>query len=69
MAQQPNDGRQAFGLASERRRNTQQALGEDAPITPLISTSPARDTRLDDDGRSLGGEIPKRSPVRAVTRF
>ena len=68
MAQQPNNVRQPFGLASERRRNTRQALGENAPIAPLISTSPARDTRLDDGGRSLGGQIPKRSPVRAVTR-
>ena len=46
MAQQPNDIRQAGGLASERRRKTRHALGEDAPIALLVSTSPARHTQV-----------------------
>jgi hypothetical protein len=42
----PNDIRQAGGLASERRRKTRHALGEDAPIALLVSTSPARHTQV-----------------------
>jgi hypothetical protein len=42
MAKQPNDTRQAGGLAREWRRKTRKALGEDAPITSLVSTPPAR---------------------------
>ena len=61
MAKQPNDSRQAGGLAGERRRKTRQALGEDAPITPLVSTPPARQAYVNDDRRSLSGQITKRS--------
>jgi hypothetical protein len=69
MAKQPNDSRQAGGLARERRRKTRQALGEDAPITPLVPTPPARQAGINDDRCSLSGQIPKRSRVSAVTRF
>jgi hypothetical protein len=55
MAKQPNDSRQAGGLARERRRKTWQALGEDAPITPLVSTPPARQACANDDRCSLSG--------------
>jgi hypothetical protein len=61
MAKQPNDSRQAGDLAGERRRKTRQALGEDAPITPLVSTPPARQAHVNDDRRSLSGQITKRS--------
>jgi hypothetical protein len=53
MAKQPNDTRQAGGLARERRRKTRQALGEDAPITPLVSTPPTRQACVNDDRCSL----------------
>ena len=46
-----------------------QALGEDAPTTPLGSTPPARQACVNDDRCSLSGQIPKRSRVSAVTRF
>src|SRR5271167_78841 len=69
MAKQPNDTRQASGLARERRRKTRKALGEDAPITSLVSTSPAPQACVNDDRCSLSGQIPKRSRVSAVTRF
>jgi len=55
MAKQPNDTRQAGGSARERRRKTRQALGEDAPITPLVSTPPARQACANDDRCSLSG--------------
>jgi hypothetical protein len=67
MAKQPHDFRQAGGLARERRRKARQALGEDAPITPLVSTPPARQACVNDDRCSLSGQIPKRSRVSAVT--
>jgi hypothetical protein len=60
--------RQAGGLAREWCRKTRQALGEDAPITPLVSTPPARHACVYDDRRPLSGQIPKRSRVSAVTR-
>jgi len=52
MAEQPDDSRQAGGPARERRRKTRQALGEDAPITPLVSTPPAPQACVDDDRRA-----------------
>ena len=57
------------GPARERRRKTRHALGEDAPITPLVSTPPAPEAGMNNDRRSLCGEITKRSPVSAVARF
>ena len=51
MAQQPNDIRQAGALAGKRRRKIRQALGEDAPIAPLVSTSPARHTSVNPSSR------------------
>jgi hypothetical protein len=55
MAKQPDDSRQSSGSAGERRRKTRHALGEDAPITLLVSTPPAPEASLDNDRRSLGG--------------
>src|SRR5580704_5259307 len=69
MAKQPDDSRQAGGPARERRRKTRQALGEDAPITPLVATPPAPEAGIHNDRRSLSGQIPERSPVGAVARF
>ena len=69
MAKQPNNFRQSGGPARERRRKTWHALGEDAPITLLVSTPPAPQAGIHNDRRSLSGQIPERSPVRAVARF
>jgi hypothetical protein len=69
MAKQSNNSREAGGPARERRRKTRHALGEDAPITPLVSTPPAPEAGMNNDRRSLCGEITKRSPVSAVARF
>jgi len=66
MAKQPNDSRQAGGPARERRRKTRQALGEDAPITPLVAAPPAPQACINNDGRSLSGQIQERSRVGAV---
>ena len=41
MAEQAYDFRKAGGLARERRRETRQALGEDAPVTLQVATPPA----------------------------
>ena len=68
MGKQPNDTRQASGLARKRRRKTRKALGKDAPTTSLVSTPPARQACFNDDWCSLSGQIPKRSRVSAVTR-
>jgi hypothetical protein len=69
MAKQPNDSCQAGGLARERGRETRQAPGEDAPITPPISTPPARQACANHDRCSRSGQTPKRSRVSPVTRF
>jgi len=69
MAKQPDDSRQAGGPARGRRRKTRHALGEDAPITQLVSTPPAPEAGTNNDRRSLSGQIPERSPVSAVARF
>ena len=55
MAEQPDDSRQAGGPARERRRKTRHALGEDAPITQLVSTPPAPEAGINNDRRSLSG--------------
>src|ERR1700677_457926 len=55
MAEQPNDFRKAGGSADERRCKPRHALGEDAPVTLLVSTLPAPETGLNNDGRSLSG--------------
>jgi hypothetical protein len=55
MAKQPDDSRQAGGPARERRRKTRHALGEDAPITQLVSTPPAPEAGIHNDRRSLSG--------------
>jgi len=41
-------------------------LGEDATLTAIVPASPAGQSRLDDNRRSLGREIPKRSLVGTV---
>jgi len=69
MTDEADDFRQTRGLASERRRKTWKAFGKDAPIAPLVSAPPARQTGVDDNRRSLSGQIPKRSRVEAVARF
>ena len=69
VAKQPDDFRKAGGPAGERRRKTRHALGEDAPITPLVATPPAPEAGMSNDRRSLSGQIPERSPVSAVARF
>jgi hypothetical protein len=69
MTDEADDFRQAGGLASERRRKTRKAFGKGAPIAPLVSASPARRKRANDNRRSLSGQIPKRSRVNAVTRL
>jgi hypothetical protein len=53
--QQPDNSRQAGGPARERRRKTRHALGEDAPITLLVSTPPAPEAGIHNDRRSLSG--------------
>jgi hypothetical protein len=55
MAKQPDDFRQAGRPARERRRKTPHALREDAPITLLVSTPPAPEAGMNNDGRSLSG--------------
>jgi len=55
MAKQPDDSRQAGSPARERRRKTRHALGEDAPITQLVSTPPAPEAGINNDRRSLSG--------------
>jgi hypothetical protein len=55
MAKQPNDFRKAGGSAGERRRKTRYTLGEDAPVTLLVSTPPAPEAGLNNDRRSLSG--------------
>src|ERR1700722_18054450 len=47
--------RQAGGPAGERRRKTGHALGEDEPITLLVSTPPAPEAGMNNDRRSLSG--------------
>ena len=69
MTKQLDDSCQAGGPARERRRKTRHALGEDAPITQLVSTPPAPKAGINNDRRSLSGYIPERSPVSAVARF
>jgi len=69
MTDKADDFRQASGLAGERRHKTWKSLGKDAPIALLVSAPPAGRTRVDDNRRSLSGQIPKRSRVKAVTRF
>jgi hypothetical protein len=61
MAEQAYDFREAGGHARERRRETRQALGEDALITLQVSTPPAPEAGSNKDWRSLSGQIPKRS--------
>jgi hypothetical protein len=53
MTDEADDFRQAGGLASERRRKTRKAFGKGAPIAPLVSASPARRKRANDNRRSL----------------
>jgi hypothetical protein len=55
MAKQPDDPRQAGGPAGERRRKTGHTLGEDEPITLLVSTPPAPEASINNDRRSLSG--------------
>ena len=69
MAKQLDDFRQVGGPARERRRETRQALGEDALIASLIAAPPSPQTSIDNDRRALGGQIPKRSRVGAVARI
>ena len=69
MTNEPDDFRQAGCLARERRRKTWKSLGKDAPMAPIVSAPPAPQTGVDDNRRSLSGQIPKRSRVNAVTRF
>jgi len=69
MTDEADDFRQTGGLAGERRRKTRKAFGKDAPIAPLVSAPPTRQTGVDDNRRSLSGQIPKRSRVKVVTRF
>jgi hypothetical protein len=61
MAEQAYDFRKAGGPARERRRETRQALGEDALITLQVATPPAPEAGSNNDWRSLSGQIPKRS--------
>jgi len=53
MTNEPDDFRQAGGLARERRCKTRKALGKDAPIAPLVSAPPARQTCVNDNRRSV----------------
>jgi hypothetical protein len=69
MTDEADDFCQTGGLAGERRRKTRKAFGKDAPIAPLVSAPPTRQTGVDDNRRSLSGQIPKRSRLKAVTRF
>jgi len=69
MTNEPDDFRQAGCLAGEWRRKTWKSLGKDAPIAPIVSAPPARQMGVDDNRRSLSGQIPKPSRVDAVTRF
>jgi hypothetical protein len=55
MAKQSNNSCEAGGPARERRRKTRHALGEDAPITQLVSTPPAPEAGINNDRRSLSG--------------
>jgi hypothetical protein len=55
MANQPDDSRQTRGPAGERRRKTGHALGEDPPITLLVSTPPAPEAGVNNDRLSLSG--------------
>jgi hypothetical protein len=55
MAKQSNNSRKASGPAGERRRKTGHALGEDEPITLLVSTPPAPEAGMNNDRRSLSG--------------
>jgi hypothetical protein len=68
MTDKADDFRQTGGLAGERRRKTRKAFGKDAPIAPLVSAPPARQTGVYDNRRSLSGQISKRSRVKTVTR-
>jgi len=61
MAEQAYDFREPGGHTRERRRETRQALGEDALITLQVSTPPAPEAGSNKDWRSLSGQIPKRS--------
>jgi hypothetical protein len=69
VTNEPDDFRQTGGLAGERRRKTRKAFGKDAPIAPLVSAPPARQTGVDDNRRSLSGQIPKRSRVWIACRI
>jgi hypothetical protein len=69
MTNEPDDFRQMGGLAGERQRETRKSFGKDAPIASLVSAPLARQTGVDDNLRSLSGQIPKRSRVKAVKRF
>jgi hypothetical protein len=66
MAKQPDDFRQASGSARERRRKIRHALGEDAPIASLIAAPPSPQTSIDNNRRSLSGQVPQSPPVGAV---
>ena len=55
MAEQAYDFRKAGGLARERRRETRQALGEDAPVTLQVATPPAPEAGSNNDWRALSG--------------
>jgi hypothetical protein len=55
MAKQPDDSRQSGGPAGEGRRKSRDALGEDAPVTLLVSTPPAPEAGQNNDRRSLSG--------------
>jgi hypothetical protein len=55
MAKRSNNSCQAGGPAREWRRKTGHALGEDAPITLLVSTPPAPEVGMNNHRRSLSG--------------
>ena len=67
VANQPDDFRQAGGLAGERRRKTWKSLPKYAPITPLVSATSARKTGVDDNRRSMSRQIPNRPRANVVT--
>jgi hypothetical protein len=53
MAKQSNNSLKAGGPAGERHRKTGHALGEDEPITLLVSTPPAPEAGMNNDRRSF----------------
>ena len=55
MAKQSNNSLKPGGPAGERRRKTGHALGEDEPITLLVSTPPPPEAGMNNDRRSLSG--------------